>query len=180
MQSNCLTFPRFSAENAAKFKAECNEKPIGALTPVTPALLELIKNKCKELKHWRFESLWFYRGRLILRHKILQSYKFILDFDPEHKAVDDHISMYGKLMFIRARTVQCPIWLARLRPIDRLRLQTTIASEPINLLQMCPSSNDLSTFDENMDTIVRNACNKVTNLALVAIDANAVLMIDNE
>lgn len=169
-----------SAENAAKFKKECDQKPIGAVCPITPALLELIENKCKELKHWRFESLWFYRGRLILRHKILQSYKFILDFDLEQKNVDNHINLYGKLMFTRARTMQCPIWLPRLRPIDRLRLQATVASEPINLLPMCPSSNDLSNFDGVMHTIVRDACNKVTNLMLSVIDANAVLHMTNE
>lgn len=111
---------------------------------------------------------------------MLQSYKFILDFDPEQKAVDDHISLYGKLMFTRARTLACPIWLKHMRPIDRLRLHTTIASEPIDLLQMCPSSNDLSNFDVKMHAIVRDACNKVTNLALIAIDANAILMSDDE
>lgn len=170
----------FSAENAAKFTEECNEKPIGAVTPVVPALLELIKNKCTELKHWQFESLWFYRGRLILRHKILQSYKFILDFDPEQKAVDDHVSQYGKLMFSRARALQCPMRLLRLRSVDRLRLQAIIASQPINLLQMCPSSNDLSDFDERMHAIVRDAYNKATGIASIVTQANAILMNHDE
>lgn len=172
--------PTRSAENAIKFKTECNAKPIGALVPIIPCILELIKNKCNQLEHWRFESLWFYRGRLILRHKVLQSYKFILDFDPHEKAIDEHINLYGKLMFTRARTMQCPIWLPLLRPLDRLRLQATIASEPIDLLQMCPSSSDLSTFDKKMDKIVRAACSKVNKIALTVIDANAVFMIDDE
>lgn len=159
---------------------EFDEEPVGAIVPIIPSLLVLIKNKCKELRYWKFETLWFYQGRLILRHKILQSYIFVLDFDPEQKAVDDHINLYGKLMFNRARSMQCPIWLPRLRPVDRLRLQTTIASEPINLLQMCRSSNDLSDFDEKMHAIVRDACNKVTKIALAAIEANAIFMMENE
>lgn len=76
--------------------------------------------------------------------------------------------------------MQCPVWLPRQRPVDRLRLQATVASEPIDLLQMCPSSNDLSNFDVKMHAVVRDACNKVTNLALTAIDANAILMCDEE
>lgn len=147
---------------------------------MTPALLMLIQNKCTELKYWKIETTWFYRGRLILRHKTMGSYKVILFFDASEKAIDEHVNLYGKLLFSRARSEQCPIWLPRLRPLDRLRLKTIVDSEPINLLQMCPSSTDLSDFDEKMHTIVRAAYNKVTNLAIAVVQAKALLKMDNE
>lgn len=77
------------------------------------------------------------------------------------------------MVFSKADTLICKTTTKIMLPRDRLRLQELLSKLPIDLLSMCPSSMDLSDFDEKMHAYARNAYNKVTDVLQAVIKGGA-------
>lgn len=121
----------------------------------------------------------FYKGNLVLRHKKLPSFEITFIFKPDEKSVDKQLDIYGKLMFSRAEAGTCRAWRGHLSAFDQLCLQETLGKLPVSLLRLCPSSSDLSDFDENLNAIVQRACEKCAEVEREILLASASLEIDD-
>lgn len=134
----------------------------------------------RELKHWNVVHPYIYVGSIILHHKKLQYFQITIDFKPEEKEVEKNLDSYGKILFHHLIAGVRDKWDSSLNPFDKLCLQSIFAKLPTNLLSFCPSSSDLSQFDEQMNDIIMNELVKCRKLMAEIIKSTATLEMDDE
>ncbi|XP_055308896.1 uncharacterized protein LOC129572816 [Sitodiplosis mosellana] len=165
-------------EQEAEIDRMWEQRVVGAYLPTIPDIFILTLNKCRMLKNWTFDDIWFFQGNIHLRNNLMHVFKVCLIYDPN--TTENSVEMYGALKFTKINRQFCPKHMSqRTYAPFLLEVQELNSKLPSNLLPLCETSAYLSEFDDKMNEYCVKAQNKVKEIHQICRKVNALIKEEN-
>lgn len=103
----------------------------------------------------------------------------VLLYNEDNNSIEDNLNQYGALKFTKVMPQFCKHHLERTSPLMHLSIQELKSKLPTNLLSLCGFSADLTDFDEKLNKLCVDACNKAKYIQDLCNRHKAFLKIEN-